>query len=400
MENRSNSYLLKLLSMKSQTRNGAFFLFRGLDYALYPTFLLRVLFLAITFSLLAWIIGKSYPLEGVSLAWLYGFGVVTWIALVISGEFVTRFRLRLMFSKDRWYRLLWDQMAMPLLFSLFAFSMIAFPLPDFFSVEQPAEMVLQRVAKFWAWVYFPAFLLYAMALHVLVSATVREQMEAEKRAEFNMASMALAAKLEMATMRQLLESPELLGSPVREQMLAAWKEDIAKYLNTPPKQFKRPVHNLYCAVMFNTLIVNAYETMFAYVNFLLKGARVEVAEESVSTDEVRLVLKYKDRSVMVDKPIDTGNLDKVVIQLAALLLPDYELRHCRLMAEKHHFEQFICCLEPHQWEELEQQYGRKKMAQYFAPVDKRFKTVLQLPPKRKSKWGVYFDLAERYGKFT
>lgn len=162
-----------------------------------------------------------------------------------------------------------------------------------------------------------------------------------------------------------------------------WKAGMEKYLGIAPDAFTRPIHQIPDPYIFRVLPPYGYKAMLARVNSLVKTGHITIRDVPDFEDGTYLEMAYKSRKVRVRHPEAIATINEMMGELSLLLMPDYQLRHCKLLSERHHAYQWMVCLQPSQWLELEAEYGSEKMEVYFGRVDRSYQAGKQ--PDQKTK---------------
>ncbi|MFC3199874.1 hypothetical protein ACFOET_19805 [Parapedobacter deserti] len=342
-----------------------------------PRFPFTIAFTTFLFFLFAWLVWTVSPKPYVPDNWFYGVGAVAYAGLVWANEKIYRYAKIYQMIDMAWYRKLWLQTAIPLLISGVCFHMLIFPL--MLSFEERPDLPIEIAATHWAYVYFPVLLLFSVMLFLLAK-TVKPLVTEEKIDE--MLSSIQKDMVELEHFRKKFSDESFL-SRFREALPLLWKEGMEKYLGIAPDAFSRPIHQIPDPYIFRVLPPYGYEAMLARVNSLVKTGHITIRDVPDFEDGTYLEMAYKSRKVRVRHPEAIATINEMMGELSLLLMPDYQLRHCKLLSEPHHAYQWMVCLQPAQWRELEAEYGLKKMDLYFGRVDRNYQAGKQ--PDQKTK---------------
>jgi hypothetical protein len=356
-----------------------------------PRFPFRMAFTSSLFFLFAWLVWSVSPKPTVPDNWFYGVGAVAYAGLVWANEKIYYYAKIFQASGMTWYRTLGLQTAVPLLISGVCFHMFIFP-PVLYFRERP-DLPIEIAAEHWAYVYFPVMLLFSVMLLLLAKA-VKPQVAAEKFD--NMLSSLQKDIVELEHFRKTFSAEPFL-SQIREALPLMWKVGIEKYLGIAPNAFTRPIHQILDPYIFRVLPHYGYKAMLARVNSLIKTGHITIRDIPDFKDGTYLEMKYKSRKVRVRHPEAIATINEMMGELSILLMPDYQLRHCKLLSEPHHTYQWMVCLQPAQWQELEAEHGLKKMDLYFGRVDRNYQAGRQPDQKTKDAALALFKMQIRLG---
>jgi hypothetical protein len=342
-----------------------------------PRFPFRIAFTTFLFFLFAWLVWTVSPKPNVPDNWFYGVGAVTYAGLVWANEKIYYYAKIFQASGTTWYRTLWLQTGIPLLISGVCFHIFIFPLE--LSFEERPDLPSEIAAEHWAYVYFPVMLLFSVML-LLLARAVKPLVTEEKIDE--MLSSIQKDLVELEHFRKTFSAEPFL-SQIREALPLMWKEGMEKYLGIAPDAFTQPIHPIPDPYIFRVLPPYGYKAMLARVNSLVKTGHITIRDVPDFEDGTYLEMAYKSRKVRVRHPEAIATINEMMGELSLLLMPDYQLRHCKLLSEPHYRYQWMVCLQPAQWQELEAEYGSEKMELYFGRVDRSYQAGLL--PDQKTK---------------
>ncbi|WP_188507874.1 hypothetical protein [Parapedobacter pyrenivorans] len=345
--------------------------------ALSPRFPFRIAFTTFLFFLFAWLVWSVSPKPDIPDSWFYGMGALAYVGLVWANETIYRYAKIYQMIDMTWYRKLWLQSAVPLLISAVCYHMTIFPM--LLSFQERPDSPIEIAAKHWAFVHFPVMLLFSVMLLLLAKAV--KPLVAEEKID-EMLSSIQKDIVELEHFRKKFSDESFL-SRFREALPLMWKEGMEKYLGIAPDAFTRPIHQIPDPYIFRVLPPYGYKAMLARVNSLVKTGHITIRDVPDFEDGTYLEMAYKSRNVRFRHPEAVATINEMMGELSLLLMPDYQLRHCKLLSEPEHAYQWMACLQPAQWRELEAEYGSEKMDLYFGRVDRNYQAGKQ--PDQKTK---------------
>ncbi|GGH00096.1 hypothetical protein GCM10007415_40000 [Parapedobacter pyrenivorans] len=304
-------------------------------------------------------------------------GALAYVGLVWANETIYRYAKIYQMIDMTWYRKLWLQSAVPLLISAVCYHMTIFPM--LLSFQERPDSPIEIAAKHWAFVHFPVMLLFSVMLLLLAKAV--KPLVAEEKID-EMLSSIQKDIVELEHFRKKFSDESFL-SRFREALPLMWKEGMEKYLGIAPDAFTRPIHQIPDPYIFRVLPPYGYKAMLARVNSLVKTGHITIRDVPDFEDGTYLEMAYKSRNVRFRHPEAVATINEMMGELSLLLMPDYQLRHCKLLSEPEHAYQWMACLQPAQWRELEAEYGSEKMDLYFGRVDRNYQAGKQ--PDQKTK---------------
>lgn len=345
--------------------------------SLYPRFPLRIAFTTFFFLLFAWLVGSVSPKPDIANSWFYVGGVLAYAGLIWANETIYNHAKTFRSSRMTWFHRFLKQSAIPLLVSGVLFLMFVFPLALPF--EERPHLPMGIAATHWAYVYFPVMFLCSAMLLLL------PKVEKRKTNDQNLDEMLGIFNADMTEMERIRKgfSAEPFLSQIRAALPLMWKEGMAKYLTITHDGFTRPVHQIVDPYFFRVLPPYGYRAMVARVNALVKTGNITIRDIPDFKDGTYVEMAYKSRKVRLRHPEATATINEMMGELSLLLMPDYQLRHCKLLSEPQFPYQWMVCLQPSQWLELELGYGSKRMEMYFGRVDRSYQAGLL--PDEKTK---------------
>ncbi|GGG89847.1 hypothetical protein GCM10007415_25170 [Parapedobacter pyrenivorans] len=311
-----------------------------------------------------------------------GFGTVVLVGLIVAAEFVFRNFMQRTYWKRPWQDLIQHELLIPAgIAALIFYNLIIGPI-NFFDPTPVEPSWPMLAAKRWVWAFFPALGLFYGLLWLLEYSIAPERPDSGPKRG---GAWQTAVQNHVIQINYAFHSEIICQQSLNLGYDKTWREELRAYLETPPKAFRKYRYYLGNVAAIPIYPYYSLQAMVLVLNFSLTEDKLILTNAENEDGSGKASLVFRNRHESFSIPVCFADMDEVVKVMANVLTPDYELRLCRL-ASRHRLLKSLICLQPEEWAELTNTYGKRKMRKYFSPITNRFSSLgfLDIPWKTRS----------------